>query len=144
MRAKAVNEEKVNFERGRNPKAGLGIGGIHLDKKFLDRLNDLEMELGGVKVNADEEWHEYLKDLLVGKRITAEMTKLHTMNMKTKKMQGESKTGEFSIEVQDIQLSDNLSDIISSTISRSLPTIIVADMENNMYSMKMSQKIYFE
>jgi len=143
MRAKTVNEE-VNFERGKSPKATMDIGGIDLAEKFKDRLNDLEMEIGGVKVTADEEWYEYVKETLVGKRITAEMVRMQTMDIKTGKMQGTQKRGDFTIEVQDIQLSDNLSDIVDSTFSRSIPRIIVADMENNMYQMSMNQKIHFD
>lgn len=143
MRAKMV-KEGINFERGKNPKATMDIGGIDLAEKFKDRLNDLEMEIGGVKVTADEEWYEYVKETLVGKRITAEMVRMQTMDIKTGKMQGTQKRGDFTIEVQDVQLTDNLSDIISSSIQRSIPGIIIADMENNMYQMKMNQKIHFD
>jgi hypothetical protein len=143
MRAKTVNED-VNFERGRNPKESMGIGGLELSEEFEERMDQLKMKVDGIKATEDEDWINYLEETFIGKKITAEMTTMPFMNLKSKEMSGKRETGKFSIEVQDIKLTDNLSDIMDSPITRSYPKIIVADMENNIYEMKMNQKIYFD
>lgn len=143
MRARTVNED-VNFERGQNPKESMGIGGLDLAEEFDERLDGLKMQIGGIKVTEDEEWYEYLKKTLVGKNITAELTLMPTMHVKTKKMSGKRETGKFSIKVKDIDITDNLSDIVDSNFTRSYPKIIVADSKNNIYEMKMNQKIHFD
>jgi hypothetical protein len=65
------------------------------------------------------------------------------MDIKTKKMQGKRESGEFTVEVLDIQLTDNLSDIVDSSFQRRPPNIIVADKEKNLYELRMNQKIHF-
>ena len=107
-------------------------------------MDDLKMEIGGLTVTADENWYNYVRKMLIGKKITAELTTMPSMNIKTKKMSCQRTTGKFSIEVQDLKLTDNLSDMLNSPITRNYPKIIVADMENKIYELKMNQKIHFE
>lgn len=137
-----VNEAQ-NFERGKDPKESMGIGGIDLAEEFETRLDELKMQIGGLKVTEDEDWYNYLVKVLVGKRITAEMTLMPTMDTKTKVMSGKREKGKYTIKVADIKPTDNLSDILDSPITRSYPEIIVADTDKNIYTMKMDQKIRY-
>lgn len=144
MRAKTVNEAQ-NFERGKNPKAALGIGGINLYDLYEERMSDLEREISMSKINADTEWEEYLRENFVGKKITAHMTRMVTFNIKTKQksLDSETKYGEFTIVVQDIRPGESFSDAIGRNVEIS-PQAIVADMDNKIYTMRLNQKIYIE
>ena len=143
MRARTVNEAQ-NFERGKDPKESMGIGGIDLAEEFETRLDELKMGISGLKVTEDEEWYNYLVKVLVGKRITAEMTLMPTMDVNTKAMKGKREFGKYTVEVADIKPTDNLSDIVDSPFTRAYPEIIVADTEKNIYTLKMDQKIHYK
>jgi len=141
MRARTVNEDQ-NFERGKNPKAALGVGGINLYDLYQNKMKDLEGEISLAKINTDAEWEEYLRKNFVGKRITAVMTRMVTFNIKTKERSLDAqKHGEFTIEIQDIKPGENLSDAIGRNVEIS-PQAIVADMEGKIYTMRLNQKIY--
>lgn len=143
MRAKTINEDQ-NFERGKAAKAALGIGGINLYDLYQDRMRNLEEEISLAKINTNEEWEEYLSKTFVGKRITGIMTRMVTFNIKTKERSLDAqKHGEFTIEVQDIKPGENLSDAIGRNVEIS-PQIIIADMDNKIYTMRLNQKIYIE
>jgi hypothetical protein len=143
MRAKTVNEDN-NFERGRNPKAAIGIGGINLFEIYQEKMDDLNNEIAMTKFHANEEWSEFLTKTFVGKKITAHMTRMVTFNIKTKErsLDGQ-KSGEFTIEVQDIKPSEDFSDFIGRNVNIA-PQVIVADMDNKIYTMRLGQKIHIE
>jgi len=134
MKAKKVFEAQ-NFERGQNPKASMDLGGIVLEKEKRKRHEEMREAQKDAEVLANQEWEMYLQEILVGKKITAKMTSLPTMNVKTHEMRGKRETKDFTITVQDIstqELSDNLINIV------------IADTENNMYAINLDEKIYFE
>jgi hypothetical protein len=143
MRAKTVNEDN-NFERGKNPKAAIGIGGINLSEIYQEKMDDLFNEIAMTKFHANEEWSEFLTKTFVGKKITAHMTRMVTFNLKTKErsLDGQ-KSGEFTIEVQDIKPSEDFSDFIGRNVNIA-PQVIVADTDNKMYTMRLGQKIFIE
>lgn len=144
MRAKKVNESQ-NFERGQGTKKALGLGGLNLEELLDERVEDLEMQLSMTKLTADEEWEEFLRKTLIGKKITSEMTKLPVVSMKGEKlgpMLGERITDEFTIIIQDVKSSSKLSEALGQ-FSTYL-SLIIADSNKNLYELKIKDKIYFD
>jgi len=143
MRAKTVNEDN-NFERGRNPKAAIGIGGINLFDIYAEKMEELEREISMSKINSDTEWEEYLRNTFVGKKVTANMTRMVTFDLKSanKSLDGQ-KSGEFTIEVQDIRPGESFSGAIGRNVTI-FPQAIIADTEGKIYTMRLNQKIYIE
>jgi hypothetical protein len=134
MQAKKVFEVQ-NFERGKVPRASMGLGGIVLEKEKQERFEKMKESQREAEIIANQEWDMYLQETLVGKKITAKMTSLPTLNVKTHEMSGTRETKEFTIVVEDIS-TDNLSELPRN--------IVVADTEHNMYSLHLKDKIYFE
>jgi hypothetical protein len=150
MRAKTVNEAQ-DFERGRNPKATLGVGGIDLASNYEMRIDDYKKAVQMVTMEHTEDWKEFLRKTLVGKTITAEMKQLPqiTKSGKSKPSSGMWKLKETTIQVQDIIPTWGVGEDFSITTSGSpmgnmLPKLILADMKNNMYELSMDQKIYID
>ena len=149
MRAKTVNEDQ-HFERGKNPKTALGLGGIVLEKELGYRIEETEKEISLVAKAASEEYSEWLRKTFVGKTITAEMHHLPGVNTKTNQSVKSKGSGEFTFKVQDILPGDSITDMLkrgpkdSFTLPVENQTIIVADMENNVYQIKIRNKIYIE
>ncbi len=143
MRAKTINEIQ-NFERGKNPKSAIGVGGINLSEIYQEKMDELERDIAITKSHANLEWSEFLTKTFVGKKITAHMTRMVTFNLKTKErsLDGQ-KSGELTIEVQDIKPSEDLSDYIGRNVNIS-PQVIVADMDNKIYTMRLGQKIHID
>jgi hypothetical protein len=127
--------EVQNFERGKNPKASMDLGGVVLEKEKQERFEKMKESQREAEVIANQEWDMYLQETLVGKKITARMSKLPTMNIKTKEMSGTRETKDFTIVIEDIS-TDNLSELLLN--------IVVADTDHNMYSLHLKDKIYFE
>jgi hypothetical protein len=61
------------------------------------------------------------------------MTSMPTMNVKSHVMTGKRETKNFTIIVQDIA-TNNLDDNLSH--------VVIADTDNNMYSISLDDKIY--
>lgn len=133
MQAKKVFEVQ-NFERGQNPKASMDLGGIVLEKESRNRLEKMRDTQREAETIANQEWKGYLQKIFVGKKITARMTSLQTMNMKTHKL-SERITKDFTITVEDI-VTQPLTDLLIS--------ISVSDTDHQMYSLPLDEKIYFE
>jgi hypothetical protein len=134
MQAKKVFEVQ-NFERGQNPKASMDLGGIVLEKEKRKRHEALKDAKDDAEVLANQEWEMYLQETLVGKKITAKMTSLPTMNVKTHVMTGKRETKDFTIVVEDISTNE---------LDDNLINIVIADTEHNMYALNLDEKIYFE
>ena len=134
MKARLV-EDTQHFERGQNPKAAMGIGGIILEKEKQERLNKMREEQKEAEVIANQDWDMYLQETLIGKKITAKMSSLPTLNVKTNLMSGTRETRVFTIVVQDIS-TDNLGDLLLN--------IVIADTEHKMYNLSLNQKISIE
>ena len=138
MQAKKVFEVQ-NFERGKNPKSSMDLGGINLESQVQERLKKLNEIKGEAAVTANQDWDMFLQETLVGKKITAIMTSMPTFKVKKEggigEQVGKRETKEFTIIVQDLQ-SDDLSEILS--------TIVIADTDNKMYNLHLNNKIYFE
>ncbi len=142
MRARTVNESQ-NFERGTNPKKAMGIGGLDLRKEYEERLDELKMSISGMEVQANEDWFNYIRKTLVGTQITAYMTQLMSINTKTGESSKKRHKGDISIEVQDVKPSPDFTEGLAKHMM-TMPKLIVADMENNMYELVLNQKIHFE
>jgi hypothetical protein len=69
MRAITINERINHFERGLNPKAAMGVGGLTLDNAY-DTI---------IKA-AIEKWDAYLQKNLVGKRISGKFLRFNGKN----------------------------------------------------------------
>ena len=134
MQAKKVFEVQ-NFERGKNPRATLDLGGIVLENEKRKKHQEMKDAQKDAEVIANQQWEMYLQEILVGKKITAKMTSLPTMNVKTHVMTGKRETKDFTITVQDISTQE-LTDLLIN--------IVLADTENNMYAISLDEKIYFE
>ena len=140
--------EAQNFERGANPKKTMGIGGLDLAKDYKDRIEEYKMAVSGTTLSHTDEWKEFLKDTLIGKTITAEMKKLPVIG-KSGKTETKFVNGEFTIQIQDVIPTWGVGEDFSITTGGSPmgsidPKLIVADMDNNMYEMSLSQKLYFD
>ena len=145
MRARTVNED-VNFERGRNPKKSMDIGGLDLATDYQRRVDEYRQSVEGTTLSHTDEWKEFLRDTLVGKNITAEMKKLPTIS-KSGKTQTPFERGEFTIEVKDVLPTWGMGEDFSVHLNegpfqQTPPKLIVADMDNNMYELSMDQKIH--
>ena len=146
MRARTVNEAQ-EFERGKNPKQALGVGGLDLFKDIERRLDELDYEIGTTKFGMSEEWAEDLQKMLVGKTITADMKKLPKFDTKTKKQVGKWGQGEFTIKVVDVKSGEDLSTWYDNYKRVGFsPQILLADDKGNMYSLQIreDQKIHFD
>lgn len=141
---KNVNEAQ-EFERGKDPKRALDIGGINLHNSYEDNLNDLRMQIDANKMYANEEWEEYIRKVLAGKTITAKMRHMPGFNVKTKQSSPSKGQKEFTIRVKDAKPGEDISDAIDRNFQIS-PQIIVASEENDIYSITLTpeNKIYVE
>ena len=146
MRAKSVNESQ-NFERGKNPKTALGLGGIVIEKELGTRIDELEYEMAMAAKATGEEYVEWLRKTFVGKTITAEMQHHSPMNPDTKKIQKSKGSGEFTIKVKDILPSDSIEEMMNKenfTAPVENQSVIVASTEGDIYSIKVKTKIYVD
>jgi hypothetical protein len=138
MQAKKVFEVQ-NFQRGQSPKKALDLGGMILGKESEKRLEDLKERKREAEIHANQDWDMFLQETLAGKKITAKMTSMPHFKVKPDggigEQVGKRETKEFTITVQDIQ-SDDLSELLLS--------VVIADMDNKMYNLHLSDKIYFE
>lgn len=147
MRARFINEQQ-HFERGRGPKKTIGIGGIDLSKDYQNRVDSYRKEVKDLTANYTGNYEVFLTEILVGKTITAELRKMPKVNIKSGLTSGSSQSGNFTIMVKDVVPSwhgdDFLVHLSESSMKNSPPTLIIADPDNNMYSMNINQKIYIE
>ena len=140
-------KESVNFERGKNPKSALGVGGVVLVNELEEKVEELEYQIAMEVKGVSDEWAEWLRDTFVGKTITAQMHHHPAMNMETKKNSPSKGSGEFTIEVQDIVPGDSIEDMFDKEkYARPITeqTVMVVDTDNNIYSIKVKDKIYIE
>ena len=86
MKAKFVNEA-LSFERHRNPKQALGLGGIDLYQELQDMIERQKLE-----------WNEYLNKLLLGKTITVNAIRMINSDIGTK----DEGSGNFTFNVKKI------------------------------------------
>jgi hypothetical protein len=134
MQAKKVFEVQ-NFERGKTPKASMALGGIVLEKECRNRIEEIRQARKQVETIANQKWEKYLRKTFIGKRITAKMTSLPSVDIKTHLWSGKRETKDFTITVEDVN-TQQLTDLLIS--------IGVADTDNNMYVLPLDEKIYFE
>jgi hypothetical protein len=144
MRAKSVNEAQ-EFQRGKSPKAAMGIGGVNLMDIYEDKMMYLQMDIENIKREADEEWEEYLMKTFIGKKITADMITMTTFNLETGEKTPDSarKRGNFTIDVKDIKPGEPFTEAIGRNV-HFLPNVIVVGTDNKIYTMRLDQKIYIE
>lgn len=138
MKAKKINEVQ-NFERTSSPKKALDLGGIILASDLEKRIEKFNNDKKELIANANEEWNSILEKTFLGKTITATLQKLPKISTVTGNVEGKSETREFTITVKDILVTNNpFEERISSNI-------IIADEENNIYSLRdLNKKIYFK
>lgn len=134
MRALTINEVQ-KFERGMNPKAAMGTGGINLGDIRAQKIEERDRRVSEISDDINNEWEEYLRNLLVGKRITTFMQRLAKFQKDTMKSISKSETKVFTINVTDVK-QEKLSD----------GSLILAGDDNNIYSLSYhhDQKIYIE
>jgi len=128
---KVVNEK---FTEDSDPIADLRVGGIVLDKFLNQRRKKLGEEKEKLNKKADKDWESYLRKILIGKTITAEMDKLSTFDKKSMQQIGKSERGKFTIKIVDIKV-DNLENPWNDYI-------IVASENKLVYKLNMTKKIY--
>ena len=146
MRARTVNEEQ-KFERGKNPKEALGVGGLDLYNDVVQRVEDLDYEIGQVKFGLDEKYQEDLEKMLVGRTITAYMEKLMTINPKTGKTVSKSGRGDYTVKIADVKPNDKLSEWHERyKMAGFSPKIMIAGEDGNIYTLQIAQnkKIHFD
>ena len=120
MKAKKVYEN-IEFERGRDPKATLGVGGINFQKMFDELL---------------DEWMDTVKGSIVGKTISGEFTKY--LGVVRYQMQKES--GPMTVKVVSAE-----NPRPSTGENMSLHWGIEFEGEDGFkYSMRLGQKITIE
>ena len=113
MRAKTINEVQ-NFERGKNPRSSLGIGGVQFG-----------VEKYKMKEKLKKDWADFVKKTLMGKTITGTFNKLKGDII-------ERNWGEYTVKVKVISNLD-IDDM----------GIVVSD-ENNRYIIPGDGKIFIE
>jgi hypothetical protein len=128
MRAKKIFE----FQKNNNPKASLGIGGINFYDHIKNETEDLEDEINMLKSSCLMNLGEYLRENLIGKTITAEVNELPKIDHLYAKTYKRI-VGKHTFKVQDINFN-----ALNDT------HVVIADVDNNMYTMKLNQKIYIE
>jgi len=131
--------ETQNFERGQDPKAAMGIGGVELMDIFTEKRQLMEDDIEEIKKSYTDLWQDYVREILPGKEITATMSRLPKVT-KDGGTQGKYETKSFTITVQDAMPSNKLGDEVSRGFSIT-PALIVADLEGNMYQLNLDQKI---
>jgi hypothetical protein len=89
MRAKLV--ENINFERTKNPRASLDVGGISLGKARFDK-----------KKESEEEWINWLKNLLEGKKISGTFKHMYTLTPDGMDFDGKDEWLNTSINIKTI------------------------------------------
>lgn len=129
MRAKLISEK---FSEETDPIADLDIGGIVLQPEFRDRKNKLEKDIFNLEVKAKKDWERYLRKLLIGKTITADMQRLASYSSKDMTQKTKSEYGKFTIKVIDIKVEDLKNEYNNY--------LIIADDEGYVYNLKMTDK----
>jgi len=119
MRAKTINEE-LDFERGVDPRASMEIGGINFNKKFNELV---------------DEWIASMEKALVGKTITAVMTKFWTERGGISK---EGRTQKQTIKLAEIDISMPQSFQGTNMFFR----MYLTSDDEQRYRMDLNQKIY--
>ena len=87
MRALTINET-INFQKKRNPKKTLDVGGIDLWKEYKE-----------MKKRQENEWKNYLNDLLVGKTVSGNMLRVNYTQSLTNPT---FDNGEFTFKVKSV------------------------------------------
>ena len=136
MKAKKVFEVQ-NFERGKNPKQAMDLGGIILETQKQKYYEDMKQAQRDVEILYNQNWEMYLRETLIGKKITAKMTSMPSMNKKTRDFTGKRETKDFTIIVEDIHTNSLGSDEF-------LLSIVIASSDHKMYNLYLKNKIYFE
>ena len=89
MRARLV--ENINFERTKNPRAGLDIGGISLGKSRYEKKKENESE-----------WFQWLKDLLEGKKVSGKFKHIYTHTPDGMVFDGDDKWQDTTINIVSV------------------------------------------
>lgn len=118
MRAKTINEEQ-NFERGKDPRASMDIGGI----KFTTQLYEFV-----------KQWEENIQKTLEGRTITAVMRELKSDG-------NEGRTKNQTVSVKEI---DNIYTLGYMGENNSNWHIIVITDDKKRYNFSLDQKIYIK
>jgi hypothetical protein len=136
MKARLV-EDKQHFERGRNIRSSLDIGGINLKPLYNDRADNLKGEVKDLIQNANADWNEFLRKTFIGKTVTATFRKHAKINVNGK-MTGSTEVKEFTFKVDDVLVS-------ASEEAESITTSIVFSDGQEIYTLThMDTKIYVE
>ena len=132
MKARLV-EDKQHFERGKNIRSAMDLGGITLQPEKARRQEKLDQDVADLINKSNQEWNEYLKKMFIGKTVTFLGKKLGKMDRSGKGM-SKTERDEFTFKVDDVLVSGSEAFISS--------TIIFSDGEN-MYTLEfLNTKIY--
>jgi hypothetical protein len=128
-----INEK---FSDNTDPVADMGIGGILLNNIFNKRRKKIEQDVEKLKIKADEDWKLYLRDMLVGKTITAEMMKMATYDKDTMDMKSNAERGKFTVKVVDI---------VVETLEKDWNDyVIIANDNHEVFRLSFNKKIYIK
>ena len=133
MRAKLLNEK---FTEDSDPIADLNIGGVVLINAFTSRRKKLEKDIEKLKTDSHKKWELYLRKILIGKTITAEMDILPAFDSKTMEQKRKGERGKYTIKVVDLR--------VESLEHEYNTHIIIADEDHTIYSLSMLKKIYIK
>lgn len=131
MKAKKIFEK---FEEESDPIAGMGIGGIELIYEFERRRKKLDKDIEKTKERALISWDRYIRKLIMGKTITAEMEKLATFDKDTMERKTEGGRGKYTITVVDVHV-DNLEYEYNGYA-------IIAAEDHTIYKLSFTKKVY--
>lgn len=136
MKARLV-EDKQHFERGRNVRSSLDIGGINLKPLYNTRADNLKGEVRDLIQNANADWHEFMRKTFIGKTVTSTFRK-HAKISPNGKMVGSTEVKEFTFKVDDVLVS-------SSEEADSISTSIVFSDGKEIYTLlSLDIKIFVE
>jgi len=132
MKAKKIFEK---FSEKTDPIVDMGIGGFKLIDEFNKRRKKLELDTQKLVKKSNISWKRYLRELLIGKTITAEMSRLPTFDSKTMQLKEKGSNWEnFTITVIDLHVES-----IQYSYNNS---IILAGDDGRVYKLLFDSKIY--
>ncbi len=135
---KIVKENLLEFHKSGDPLNSLGLGtNIDLFDELLQTKQELRMEIDAIRKNYLHDFSEFVEKALVGKTITARVHEVPRYNkdMSVQLNKGKLIDGKHTFTVQSTFVDEKLiTDYHDSSI-------LVADMDNNVYKMHLKQEI---
>lgn len=129
-------KENLNekFSEDSDPVTDLNIGGVVLQDLFDETRKNQLKQIEKIKKSMHKKYESYLRELFMGKTITANMKRLATYDAKTMKKVTDPAEGKFTIKVIDIAVEDYDYEYNNY--------IMIAGDDRGIYRLSMNKKVY--